>query len=471
MELPTAFCDRMTQTLADADTFFAALSQAPVTSLRVNPQKLSGEAIPLIPRALQVDTQPVPWHPDGIYLASRPQFVADPLFHAGAYYVQEASSMVLYQLLADMSETASLRILDMCAAPGGKSTLLAAAMPAGSLLVSNEVVPARASILTENMRRWGHPQVLVISRAADNFARLEGFFDVVLVDAPCSGEGMFRKDETSVSQWSQDLIDTCAVRQQDILRDVLPSLRAGGTLIYATCSYAPEENEQVVEALLAAGELVLAPLPSPQQKDLEHLGITPITIDNTPHAAYRCYPHRLQGEGMFFCRLKKVGEETPLDISEAVSSELPKVARDFTNTYLNGTHPVLLEGNQLYLNLDGYAELKQAKLATPKSLLNLGKLHGKGARQGITPSHEMVLSTLLSDDISSVNLTKQDALRYLQKQDLPRPASTGTTFVDELPEQGWVVARYEGLALGWLKATRGQLNNALPLKWRIRQQL
>ncbi|MEM6431709.1 MAG: hypothetical protein AAF708_20910, partial [Deinococcota bacterium] len=176
----------------------------------------------------------------------------------------------------------------------------------------------------------------------------------------------------------------------------------------------------------------------------------------------------------------------PSDIEKAISSTLPKVARDFTNTYLNGTHPVLLEGNQLYLNLDGYAELKQAKLATPKSLLNLGKLHGKGTWQGVTPSHELALSSLLSSDVPSVHLNKQDALRYLQKQDLPRPTSarststglpstglpsTGSTSADDLPEQGWVVARYKGLALGWLKATRGQLNNALPLNWRIRQQL
>ncbi len=440
----------MIQNLADADKFFVALDQDPVTSLRVNRKKLVAPLADVLSTVTDVHSERVPWHSEGVYLATRPQFVADPYFHAGAYYVQEASSMLLYQLLT-FADAQPVRILDMCAAPGGKSTLLAAAMPAGSLLVANEVVATRAAVLAENIRRWGHSQVLVSSRAARDFARAPNFFDIVLVDAPCSGEGMFRKDATSLAQWSQELIETCAVRQQDIVRDVLPALRTGGTLIYATCSYAPEENEQVIKRLLATGKLALEPLPHTQQHRLEQFGVHPVTINGNPHAAYRCYPHRLQ-------------EEDVTAVAEATSSSLPKVARDFITTYLDGTQPVLLEGNQLYLNLDGYVELNQVRLATPKSLLNLGKLHGKGTRQGVTPSHELALSTLLSENISSVNLDKQDALRYLQKQDLPKTVST-----DVLPEQGWVVARYEGLALGWLKVTANQLNNALPLKWRIRQ--
>ncbi len=455
MILPPAFLERIRRNLPDAEAFLTALEHPPITSLRLNPSK---------PSHLPFETTPVPWHPDGRYLLQRPSFVADPRFHAGAYYVQEASSMLLYALL-DLHEP--VRILDMCAAPGGKSTLLASAMPAGSVLVSNEVVPARTNILTENMRRWGNSNVIVTKREAQAFVRVPNFFDVVLVDAPCSGEGMFRKDETSVSQWSQDLIDSCALRQQDIVSSLLPALRPGGTLIYATCTYAPEENEQMVDWLLDTYELEPHPLEPLQGKMLEQTGVTPVTIHGSQHAAFRCFPHRVKGEGMFFCRLKKLGDRPAMSFSVPKTPTLPRAATTFLRDFVRDDVHVVLEKNHLYYQPAGLPDLMDAKLATPASALKLGKLHGKGARQGVTPSHELALSTLLRDDVASVHLDEATALRYLQKEDLTAQDIKNPARV----EQGWVVARFEGLALGWLKATKGRFNNALPLNWRIRKVL
>lgn len=464
MVLPQAFLERIHRDLPDAEAFLAALDTPPVTSLRVNPAK---------PSQLPFATTPVSWHPEGRYLPHRPSFVADPRFHAGAYYVQEASSMLLHALL-DLQEP--VRILDMCAAPGGKSTLLASAMPAGSVLVSNDVVPARTNILTENMRRWGNSNVIVTKRDAAAFARLPNFFDVILVDAPCSGEGMFRKDETSVSQWSQNLIDMCAVRQKDIVSSVLPALRPGGTLIYATCTYAAEENEHIIDWLLDTYELEPHPVESTAGEMLEQTGVTPVTIQNTEHAAFRCFPHRVKGEGMFFCRLKKSGDAPVSPLSPAETPTLPRAAttflRDFVRADGHSEMNVVLEKNHLYYQPTGLTDLINAKLATPTSALPLGKLHGKGSRQGVTPSHELALSTLLQGDVPSVHLDEKTALRYLQKEDL----TAEDVFTRDIKnparvEQGWVIARFEGLALGWLKATKGRFNNALPLNWRIRKVL
>ena len=352
MVLPEPFLERIRRDLPDAEAFLAALEHPPVTSVRVNPAK---------PSQLPFATTPVPWHPEGRYLAKRPSFVADPRFHAGAYYVQEASSMLLHALI---NTTEPMRILDMCAAPGGKSTLLAAAMTAGSLLVSNDVVPARTNILSENMRRWGNSNVIVTKRDAQAFARLPNFFDVILVDAPCSGEGMFRKDATSREQWSQDLIDTCAVRQKDIVSSVLPALRPGGTLIYATCTYAPEENEHIVDWLLTTYDLELFPLAARASQVLEHTGITPITIQGTKNAAFRCFPHRVQGEGMFFCRLKKSGDTPVSPLSPSKTAALPRVVNDFLGDFVQGDVNVVLEKNHLYYQPAGL----QLTSSTPDSL-------------------------------------------------------------------------------------------------------
>ena len=270
-----------------ADRIVAALSSEPEVSVRVNPFKLSLNALREHFGPLAGD--PVPWAADeAFYLTERPSFTLDPLFHAGAYYVQEASSMyvgVLFEgakaaLLDGAGRASGLRVLDLCAAPGGKTTQLLSHLDAASMLVANEVVPSRATILAENVARWGCSNVAVTSSDPAAFGPLRGFFDIAVVDAPCSGEGMFRKDERAVAEWSPANVQLCAARQRRILADFWPSLVAGGFLIYSTCTFNRQEDEDNVDWIcreLGAGCL-----------DMRHF-----------------YPGEDRGEGFFAALLRK----------------------------------------------------------------------------------------------------------------------------------------------------------------------
>lgn len=232
-----------------AEKLLAALEQEAEISVRVNPFKLSLAALRTHFGALAGD--PVAWAPEeGFYLRQRPVFTLDPLFHAGAYYVQEASSMYVGCLfdmaLAALGRSTDLKVLDLCAAPGGKTTQLLSHIDDTSLLVANEIVPARATVLAENVARWGCSNVAVTQSDPSAFTALRGFFDVVVVDAPCSGEGMFRKDARAVAEWSPEHVRLCAARQRRILGDVWPALREGAFLIYSTCTFNSLENEENV---------------------------------------------------------------------------------------------------------------------------------------------------------------------------------------------------------------------------------
>jgi len=240
---------QLLQSLSDAPGFnreaFEVVhkSGAQVTSIRLNPGKLVAD------NAMIGDQ--VPWCPHGLYLSSRPSFTLDPCFHAGAYYVQEASSMFLWHALKEsIGIDTKKKVLDLCAAPGGKSTLLASYFTDG-LVVANEVIKSRASILVENITKWGSSQVVVTNNDPSHFQSLPGYFDVMVIDAPCSGSGLFRKDPDAISEWSLDNVQLCSQRQQRILADVLPALKEDGLLIYSTCSYSAEEDETIADWLVA----------------------------------------------------------------------------------------------------------------------------------------------------------------------------------------------------------------------------
>jgi 16S rRNA C967 or C1407 C5-methylase (RsmB/RsmF family) len=228
------FKKQMSDLLGQQYADFSRSMQQPVpVSIRINPQKGSS-----------VSGTSVPWCSSGFYLTERPVFTLDPAFHAGAYYVQEASSMFLEQIIHVISKEKRLRVLDLCAAPGGKSTHLLSLLPPESLLVANEVIRSRASILIENLQKWGYPNAVVTSNDPRDFRKLFGFFDVILVDAPCSGEGLFRKDEEARKEWSLDAVHVCVGRQRRILEDIWPALKAGGLLIYCTCTFNERETEE-----------------------------------------------------------------------------------------------------------------------------------------------------------------------------------------------------------------------------------
>ena len=232
-----------------AERVLVALAAEPEVSVRVNPFKLTLAA--LREHFGPIAGDPVAWAPEeGFYLRERPTFTLDPLFHAGAYYVQEASSMyvgVLFdRAVTQLGRTSGLRVLDLCAAPGGKSTQLLSRLDDTSFLVANEVVPARATVLAENIARWGCSNVAVTNSDPSAFTALRGYFDLAVVDAPCSGEGMFRKDERAVAEWSPDNVRLCAARQRRILGDVWPAVAPGGFLIYSTCTFNRMEDEENV---------------------------------------------------------------------------------------------------------------------------------------------------------------------------------------------------------------------------------
>jgi 16S rRNA C967 or C1407 C5-methylase (RsmB/RsmF family) len=277
MFLPEPFVNRTLPLLGDEFSAFEnALKSASPTSIRVN-DKMSYHA----------SDEEVAWCKNAYYLAERPLFTADPLIHGGIYYVQEASSMFLYQAIKQHFPTART-VLDLCAAPGGKSTLLTQTLPGNSLLVSNEIIRSRAYILAENLIKWGNANVVVTNNEPKDFDTLPNFFDAMVIDAPCSGEGMFRKDAGAIKEWSEYNVKLCAERQREIVSAVWDTLKSDGILVYSTCTYNREENEENVEWICneLGGEIL----------HLDLNGNQDITVTDY---GYRFYPHKTQGEGFF----------------------------------------------------------------------------------------------------------------------------------------------------------------------------
>ncbi|MEO6631322.1 MAG: RsmB/NOP family class I SAM-dependent RNA methyltransferase, partial [Mucilaginibacter sp.] len=262
------------------------------TSIRLNPFKKS---------AVKTGQQ-VPWCAEGYYLDARPSFTFDPLFHAGAYYVQEASSMFTDHIYKHISQNNDepVKVLDLCAAPGGKSTLLNSAIKSTDLLISNEIIKTRVPILCDNLNRWGTANTIVTNNDPRDFTRLSGFFDTLLVDAPCSGSGMFRKDPAAMNEWSEANVSLCHQRQERILADVYPALKEEGHLIYSTCSYSHQENEEIVDWLCREYNMESIRIPI-----YKEWGI--VETQSPEHKAwgYRFYPGKVKGEGLFAACLKK----------------------------------------------------------------------------------------------------------------------------------------------------------------------
>ena len=283
MNLPAPFVAGMQQLLGN-ETFSAfqeALQTDTPVSVRMNTAKCGR-----IPEA----ATPVAWCTSGYYLSKRPTFTFDPLFHAGGYYVQEASSMFVEQALRRWVE-GPVVMLDLCAAPGGKSTLARSVLPSGSLLVANEVMRNRSQVLAENLIKWGHPGVIVTQNDPADFTDLGPVFDVILTDVPCSGEGMFRKDPVAITEWSPENVDLCVQRQRRILRDIWPALKPGGILIYSTCTYNTHENEENVHWISRelGAEVLSLEVPDSWSITGNLLG--------GEFPVYRFLPHRTVGEG------------------------------------------------------------------------------------------------------------------------------------------------------------------------------
>lgn len=430
---------------------FADAHHGPVpVSIRLNPYK---------PAAIEYASK-VPWSTAGRYLAERPSFTLDPLFHAGAYYVQEASSMLIEQAFRQCMDTSKpIKVLDLCAAPGGKSTLLASLLKPEDLLLSNEVIQARAGILVENMTRWGQMNTWVSNNDPKDFKRLEGFFDLMLVDAPCSGSGLWRKDNKAIEEWSPANVNLCKERQQRILSDALPALKKDGILIYATCSFSPEENEQMLDWLVKEHNLTSLAL----QLE-ESWGVTETRSDQCQARGYRCYPWKMKGEGFFMAVFRK-NEGFAVDQLWSGSSKAKvdekqlKRATEAFLPYLNVPFALLQHQDMNYAlhpeHMPYWAGLK-SNLYIKKAGTALGQL-----LKDVVPEHDLAMSIHLSEAVPQVQLDLQEALHFLKKE----AVQTDRGY------KGWQVACYRQLGLGWGKWMPNRMNNYLPKSHRIRMDI
>ncbi|MBX3102457.1 MAG: methyltransferase domain-containing protein [Bacteroidetes bacterium] len=442
--LPEAFRQRMAPQLPDLDALEAALNTPPPVSIRLHPSRRPDAwAFPF--------AGTVPWCPQGRYLAERPSFTADPLFHAGAYYVQEASSMLLWQFIP---QGAPLLALDLCAAPGGKTTLLADALPEGSELVANEVIASRATILRENAQRWGNARIRVCQNDPEELAKALGpVFDLVVVDAPCSGEGLWRKQPEAVAEWSPEAVAHCAARQGRILQAAWQCLKPGGRLVYSTCTYAQDENIARLAALAAS-----QPDAQPLAVDLpEAWGFLRQTSGEV--SGWQAMPHRVQGEGFFIGALQKAGRITPAEWVPGDDRKTPLPKGLKLPDWL-----AVPPGYDLSLREDTWlmADSPTAIPANRLRWLRRGVLLAERKGKDWIPAHEAAFYPAFhADRLSKVALSKDQALRYLKGGD---PGLSHSPV-------GWVLLTYLGLPLGWAKHLGNRTNNALPKGWRIRQDL
>ena len=460
----------MIQSLRNLESFdeeaFTAVHQAgrQVTSIRLNHGKRINSQFSIFNSQLER----VSWSSDGYYLPERPSFTLDPLFHAGAYYVQEASSMFLEEAIkqtVDLSKP--IRALDLCAAPGGKSTLIQSIINKESLLVSNEVIKTRVNILSENMTKWGAVNVIVTNNDPRDFQRMENYFDLVVVDAPCSGSGLFRKDPGTIDEWSENNVTLCAQRQQRILADVFPSLKEGGILIYSTCSYSQQEDEEI-------GDWVMKEVKaeSLKLKVAEEWRIVETVSEKEKAFGYRFYPDKVRGEGFFIAAFKKDdGNQRP---KESKGQNLPaRHAGSKTKNKAGKLSAKEIEILKPYLiNAEDFFFIKQNEeiIAMPIHLENdLGIIRsslyikkagvklGTVIRNELIPAHELALSTILHPSIPRQEVDKITALNYLRKEEIKTAILL----------KGWVLLTYQELPIGWIKVISNRINNYYPKEWRI----
>lgn len=443
MNLPEKFVSRTIHLIGNEfHDLEKALEEVAPTSIRVN-EKME----------YQPSDEQVAWCEKGYYLKERPLFTADPLFHSGVYYVQEASSMFLYQAVKQHFPNAQT-VLDLCAAPGGKSTLLTQALPESSLLVSNEIVRSRAYILAENLMKWGNPNVVVTNNDPKDFAGLKGFFDAVVVDAPCSGEGMFRKDAGAIQEWSEYNVTLCAARQRDILTSVWDTLKTDGILVYSTCTFNREENEENVRWVC------------------EELGAEMLSMDlkgnqdiTATDFGYRFYPHKTKGEGFFLTVLRKnslIGSTKKNQRFDKKNIKIVTKSTVSTFSLLQSERWMVTQEDNL---IKGYYKERLNDLLMLKKQLKCmhsGILLGEQKGTDFIPAQCLALSKKLDkENIETVEVDYKTAISFLRKDAIILPESP----------KGYVLVCYKGQALGWVKNLGNRTNNMYPQEWRIRMKL
>ena len=423
--LPEAFLARMQVQLGEEyEDFLKSLERPRAVALRFNPLKGEAPELPFV-------QNPVPWEPRGFYYDPQSRPGLHVYHEAGVYYLQEASAMAPVALLDPQPGE---RVCDLCAAPGGKTTQIAGRMGGEGFLLCNEINPKRAKILSRNMERLAVSNALVTNEHPANLAkRYPGFFDRVLVDAPCSGEGMFRKEEAAVTDWSQETVEMCARRQAEILHSAAQMVRPGGRLVYSTCTFAPEEDELAVEAFLAAH-----PEFAPEVLDAPWF----VPVENGGH---RMWPHKRLGEGHFAAVLRKAGGEEP-EIPALKGEKLPKEWCSFAKE-LGITLPpgkALSFGQNLYWVPEEMPDISRLKVMRPG--LELGTVK----KDRFEPAHALALWLKTCKNVQSYPADSEEMARYLHGDVVPSGV------------KGWCLVCADGYSIGWGKGDGKVLKNHYP---------
>lgn len=448
--LPVQFITRMQNQLGpSASDFFRSLDTESPVSVRIHPAKWKNNR----------KYKPVPWCSTGIYLEKRPSFTLDPWFHSGAYYVQEPGSMFLEQAFAVSNGITPRLILDLCGAPGGKSTHLLSLMSPDDFLVSNEVIRSRASILQENIQKWGYSNVAVTSNDPRDFAKLRDLFDIVVVDAPCSGEGLFRKDRASVDEWSESNTQLCAARQRRILAEAWACLKPGGFLIYSTCTYNTAENEENLAWISGLNNAVSLPLKTEEDWNI-------VSINTQQITGYQLFPHLTPAEGFFTGVLQKRGPthsfRLPGNNQKRWSLPEIKQAESLKRWIIGAQRQDFLRNGDDLCHLPAKWHSLVFLLASRLNLLQAGIPAATAKGDRLIPHPALAHATELDRTaFQEIDLSLKDALKYLQRDSLHLPGM----------QPGWILTSFRGIPLGWMNHLGNRTNNYFPQERRIRMQI
>lgn len=444
VSLPEAFISNMQQLLgSDYDAFYTGFFNEAQPSVRLNTHK---------PSDAFAHEESIAWNPQGRLLDHKHAFITDPLFYAGAYYIQESNSQflshVMKQLLACKTNQ---RVLDLCAAPGGKSTLIASQLDESSLLVANETIKSRVKVLEENIVRWGLPNVVIANNDPADFAKTYQYFDMIVIDAPCSNEGMFMKNKTAIEEWTWNNVNICQARQRKIISNIYDALKPGGFLVYSTSTFNRQENEDNVLWMQTTFNLKAVPVQTDASWPIAGF------MENT----YRFWPHKVKGEGMFLAVLQKTEGPAKQHRFPYTHKQDKKINSAEMALYLNRA-----EDFDLSIEQDEVIAI-QKKFAPEISYLNhvlnlkkRGVTIGTLAKNGsLVPDHQLAQSISVNKNIPGIALTLTQAQQFLQKQNI----TLQTT------QLGWYLVTYNALNLGWIKVLPNRINNYLPNELRILQ--
>ena len=463
MALPEKFVERLTADLGEVEAraLCEALEGEQPVSVRLNRCKMEATGVEDADLEKLDVLRPIGWSKEGRYLKLRPQFTFDTDFHAGLYYVQEASSQFVGHLLAK-EQVRGKRILDLCAAPGGKSTLYSSLVGREGLVVANEIDRKRARVLVDNVKKWGLGNVVVTSCRPEQIGEWEGWFDVVAVDAPCSGEGMFRKDEVAREEWSENNVKICAARQDDILKEAWRALRPGGTLIYSTCTFNSDEDEGSLERMLAWAEDEVTESETIQINEEWGLVAGRVGAFQTFH----CYPHRVEGEGFFAAVARKsfdvdCRQRLPKASRSVVAGADKKAVQELARWVKNPDEMQFMAVGDVYYGWYKSVADEVKALSERLPVIYSGVAMGQLFKGKLKPDGGLAFFADLNREVVPVaELDEEQALRYLRRQDV-----VATPF-----EDGMNLVVKGGHALGFAKRIGQRVNNLYPESLRIVKQ-